>query len=121
LINLPDDDEIRSVFDHALKHYRERLKNLVNNDETVRLGNDFLKKDFEENVKEADDVADYAATVSPLTREGFQRRTAILEPALTCYITDLKKSKNALREKLGNALPNLESVDREIQLAEFCK
>jgi hypothetical protein len=33
----------------------------------------------------------------------------------------LKKSKNALREKVCNAIPNLESVDCVTQVAEFCK
>jgi hypothetical protein len=81
------------VLDHALKHYPERLKNLGNNDETVQLRNHILKKDLEDNAKDADDVADYAAGVTPLTRGAFQRRKAILEPALTCYIMDLKKAK----------------------------
>lgn len=45
----------------------------------------------------------------------------IVEPALICYIADLNKSKNALREKVCNTIPNLESVDREIQIAGFCK
>ena len=49
------------------------------------------------------------------------KRTAILEPALTSYIADLKKSKDTLLEKLGAAVPNLESFDHEIQVAEFCK
>jgi hypothetical protein len=76
---------------------------------------------FRKHVKEADDAADYIAGVTPLTRAAFQKRKALVEPALTCYIADLKKSKNALREKVCNAIPNLEYVDREIQVAEFCK
>lgn len=32
-----------------------------------------------------------------------------------------KKTKIALHEKVCNAIPNFESVDRKIQVAEFCK
>jgi hypothetical protein len=121
LINLPKDDEIRSVLVHALKHYRQRLKNLANNDETVQLGNDILQKDLEDNVEEADDAAEHLVGVNTLVPTSFGNKKGIVEPALTCYIADLTKSKEALREKLGIAIPNLESVDREIQVAEFCK
>jgi hypothetical protein len=72
------------VLDHALKHYPERLKNLGNNDETVKLGNDILKKDLEDNVKEADDVADYASGVTPLTRGAFQRSKPISPKSIYC-------------------------------------
>lgn len=116
----PEEDEIRSVLVRALKHYQQRLKNLVNNNETVRLGNDIVKKDLEDNAKEADNVAYYLARVNPLIIH-VKNRKAMVEPALTCYIADLIKSKDALREKLGNVLPNLECVDREIRVAEFCK
>lgn len=116
----PEEDEIRSVLVRALKHYQQRLKNLVNNNETVRLGNDIVKKNLEDNAKEADNVAYYLARVNPLIIN-VKNRKAMVEPALTCYIADLRKSQDALREKLGNVLPNLEHVDREIRVAEFCK
>lgn len=107
------------MLDHALKHYQQHLKNLVTNYELYRLKGH--QQGFKRHVKEADDAADYVAGVTPLTRAAFQKRKALVEPALTCYIADLKKSKNALREKVCKAIPNLESVDREIQVAEFCK
>jgi hypothetical protein len=109
------------VLARALKNYQQRLKNLVNNNETVRLGNGIIKRDLEDNVKGTDNASDYVAGVTPLTPPSVQKKKAIVEPALTCYIADLRKSKDTLREKLGNALPNLECVDREIQVAEFCK
>ena len=102
-----------------MKHYQQRLKHLVTNDQLYSWKGH--QQGFRRHVKEADDAADHIAGVTPLTRAAFQKRKAIVEPALTCYIADLKKSKNALREKVCNAIPNLESVDREIQVAEFCK
>jgi hypothetical protein len=110
------------VLIHALKHYLQRLKNLANNDEIVQHGNDIIKKDLEDNIKEAYDAAEHIAGVDTLLLPtSFGNKKAIVEPALTCYIADLGKSKEMLREKLGGTLPNLESLDREIQVAEFCK
>ncbi len=117
---MPDENEMRRVVVHTLKHYRGRLKYLVDNDPTIQFGNDVLKKDLEQNIAEADDVAQWVPTVTPSTSGAF-KKTAILEPALTSYIADLKKSKDTLREKLGAAVPNLESVDHEIQMTELCK
>ena len=36
-INLSKDDETRLVLDHALRHYQQRLKNLVTNEELYGL------------------------------------------------------------------------------------
>jgi hypothetical protein len=60
---------------------------------------------FRRHVKEADNAADYIAGITRPTQATFQKRKAIVEPALTCYIADLKKSKNALRKR--SALPFL--------------
>lgn len=106
------------MFDHELKHYQQHLKNLITNDKTVHVGKDILKKDLKDNVKEANDAADYVTGATPLTSQAFRRRKAIIESALTCYISDLEKSKMHCAKK-GNAVSNLESDQREIQVAEF--
>jgi hypothetical protein len=70
LINLPkEDDEIRLVLDHALKHYQQRLKNLVTNAQLYSWKGH--QQGFRRHVKEADDAADYVAGVTPLTRAAF--------------------------------------------------
>jgi hypothetical protein len=86
LINFPKDDETRSVLVHALQHYRQRLKNLANNDEIVQLGNDILKKDLEDNIKEAADAAEHLVGVNKLLPTSFGNKKSIVEPALTCYM-----------------------------------
>ena len=114
----PDIDEIRSVLVNALKHYQQRLNNLATTDETVQLGNDIIKKDLEENAKEAGIVANHLEQVDVVIRAAQNRRYTVM-PALNCYVADLKKSKDTLPEKLGGANPNLMSVDREIAVAEY--
>ena len=47
---MPDENEMRTVVVHALKHYRGRLKYLVDNDQTIQLGNEVLKRDLEQNI-----------------------------------------------------------------------
>lgn len=54
-----EEDEMRAVVVRALKHYRDRLKHLVDNDPTIQLGNDVLKNDLEFNIEEADKVAQW--------------------------------------------------------------
>ena len=58
---------------HALKHYRDRLKHLVDNDQTIQLGNDILKKDLEHDIAEADGVAQLGSHGYPSDKWSFLR------------------------------------------------
>ena len=72
---------------------------------------------FRRDVRETYDTADYVANPSDMS--SFQKRKTIVKLALTCHIADLKKSKNAVREKVCNVIPNLGSVYRKIKLPSF--
>jgi hypothetical protein len=57
---------------------------------------------------------------NPSDMSSFSEKKNHSQASIDLSYCRFKESKNAIREKIAMSFPNLESVDCEIQVAEFC-
>lgn len=111
-----DNNTERITFVKALRHYSDKLKDLLVNDKDIKKQNMFLKKDIQENADRSNTISD-RITANPDTMIPVKDNKEILCSALNCYIHDLEQSKELLKEKLGkNSTFQFLNVETEIML-----
>ena len=118
-----DLDKSRFMLVSALRHYEKRLNDLATNKEIVQLENEVFKNYLVEAAKQAgiaaDELRQDSREVATVAKE--EKYKAIVKQALTYYIDDLTKSRDIIREKLGEDNPILIPYENETKLAEILK
>jgi hypothetical protein len=118
-----DLDKSRFMLVSALRHYEKRLNDLAGNEEIVQLESEIFKNYLVEAAKQAgiagDELRQDPREVATAAKE--EKYRSIVKQALTYYIADLSKSKNIIREKLGEDNPILIPYENETKLAEMLR
>jgi len=111
-------DDEKSCIIRILCHYSQRLSDLKNHDD-IKNGNSILKRDLDENSKNAKDLSEnFRADFNYLINTDIGK---IICLAARCYVYDLQNSQKKARELLGGINTDFKNTKSEMDMANKIK